>query len=61
MSDTIIEQNEVESLGTEISDEVLEAAGSAECFAAYTQFAYCTQMYRERVPSLAAYCVTVEC
>ena len=52
MSDTIIEQNEVESLGTEISDEVLEAAGSAECFAAYTQFAYCTQMYCPGLPEV---------
>ena len=52
MSDTIIEQNEVESLGTEISDEVLEAAGSAECFAAYTQFAYCTQMYCPSLPEV---------
>ena len=52
MSDTTIEQNESETLSTEISDEMLEAAGSATCFGAYTQFAYCTQFGCPGFPGL---------
>jgi len=52
MSGTMIEQIENATLSAEISDEMLEAAGSAESFALYTQFAYCTQFACPALPKL---------
>ena len=40
----IDEQTEKEMLGTEISDESLEAAACAGKLGAYTEFAWCTQV-----------------
>jgi hypothetical protein len=48
MSDVINEKNIIdewkEMLGTEISDESLEAAAYADKLGAYTEFAWCTQV-----------------
>ena len=52
MSDYNIVPKENEFLSIEISDEMLEAAGSVECFALYTQFAYCTQFACPALPKL---------
>jgi hypothetical protein len=43
VSDIINEQTEDEILGTEISDESLEAAAFVGKLGAYTEFAWCTQ------------------
>ena len=48
MSDVIKEKNTIEEweemLGTEISDESLEAAACVNKLGAYTEFAWCTQV-----------------
>jgi hypothetical protein len=44
MSDTINEQTDDEILGTEVSDESLEAAAFVAKLGAYTEFAWCTQV-----------------
>ena len=52
MSDFTLDHTENVILGTEISDDVLEAAALAGNAGAYTQFAYCTSFACPSVPSL---------